>query len=98
MEDLQDTVVKIPASDVLIVLGDFNARVGSSVAEDDLWTGVCGKHGVGACNEAGMKFLEFYAVNQFTIMNTCMVYQEGYPSGDVETSGNEAITLCGDAY
>ena len=27
MEDLQDTVEEIPASDVLIVLGDFNARL-----------------------------------------------------------------------
>ena len=44
---------------------------------------------VGACTEAGMKFVEFCAV---TVMNTCMVCQEGHPSGDVETSDNKAIT------
>ena len=70
MEDLQDTVDKVPMSDVLLLLGDFNARVGSSVADDDVWRGVRGRHGVGVCNEAGERFLEFCAVNQFTIMNT----------------------------
>ena len=69
-EDLQDTVDKIPTSDVLLLPGDFNARVGCSVADGDVWRGVRGRHGVGCCNEAGEKFLEFYAVNQFTIMNT----------------------------
>ena len=71
-EDLQDTVDKIPTSDVLLLLGDFNARVGCSVA-GDVWRGVRGRHGVGCCNEAGEKFLEFCAVNQFTIMSTWFV-------------------------
>ena len=61
---------KIPSSDVLLLLGDFNARVGCSVADGDVWKGVRGQHGVGCCNEAGERFLEFCAVNQFTIMNT----------------------------
>ena len=29
-----------------------------------------GRHGVGCCNEAGEKFLEFCAVNQFTVIST----------------------------
>lgn len=69
MEDLQDAIDKIPTSDVLLLLGDFNACVGCS-ADDDVWRGVRGRHGVGCCNEAGERFLEFCAVNQFTIMNT----------------------------
>ena len=69
MDNLQDTVDKIPASDVLMLLGDFNARDGSS-GDDDLWLGVRGRHGVGVCNEAGERFLEFCALNQFSIMNT----------------------------
>ena len=52
MDNLQDTVDKIPASDVLILLGDFNARIGSG-GDDDLWLGVRSRHGVGVCNEAG---------------------------------------------
>ena len=52
MDNLQDTVDKIPASDVLMLLGDFHARVGSG-GDYDLWLGVRGRHGVGVCNEAG---------------------------------------------
>ena len=71
MEDLQETIHMVPASDVLLLLGDFNAHVGaSSVSDDDLWRGVRGKYGVGVCNEAGERFLEFCAVNDFTIMKT----------------------------
>ena len=65
MDDLQDTVDKISPSDVLLLLGDFNARVGSGRG-DDLWLGVHGRHGVGECNKAGERFLEFCTLNQFT--------------------------------
>ena len=36
-----------PAADVLILLGDFNSRVGSSRGNNDLWQDIRGKHGVG---------------------------------------------------
>ena len=39
-EDLEDTVDKIPTSDVLLLLGDCNARVRCSVADGDVWRGV----------------------------------------------------------
>ena len=61
---------KIPTSDLLLLLGDFNARVVCSTADGYVWRGVRGRHGVGCCNEAGGTFLEFCAVNQFMIMNT----------------------------
>lgn len=40
----------IPASDKLVLLGDFNARVGR---ESTLWNRVIGKEGVGSCNTNG---------------------------------------------
>ena len=36
-EDLQDIVDKFPTSDVVLFLGNFNARVGCSVADGDVW-------------------------------------------------------------
>ena len=56
MDDLQN---QIPSGDIFILLGDFNECVGKSDAEDDNWKGVGGKHGLGSCNEAGEKSLEF---------------------------------------
>ena len=38
--------------------------------ENDVWREVRVRHGVGSCNEAGERFLEFCAVNGLTIMNT----------------------------
>ena len=52
MDDLQDAIDRTPASDILLLLGDFNARVGKSTADDDEWREVRGGHGVGCCNAA----------------------------------------------
>ena len=46
-------VNEIPTSDVMLFLGDLNARVGSAIGSNDVWRGVRGRHGVGRCNQAG---------------------------------------------
>ena len=38
-EDLQDTLDKVPIQDRLVLLGDFNARVGVRKSGDNLWQG-----------------------------------------------------------
>ena len=53
MEDLQDVVNEIPTSDVMLFLGNLNARVGSAIGSNDVWRGVRGRDGVGRCNQAG---------------------------------------------
>ena len=70
MEELQDVLDKVPSSDLLLLLGDFNARVGCSDTNGELWRGIRGRYGIGAGNEAGDRLLEFCAVNQLTVMNT----------------------------
>ena len=68
--DLQNTVDKVPVSDVLVLLGDFNARVGRRDPGSDLWQEALGLHGLNERNAAGKEFLEFCATNRFIIMNT----------------------------
>ena len=48
-EDLQDLLELPPKKDVLFMIGDWNAKVGSQETP-----GVTGKFGLGMWNEAGM--------------------------------------------
>ena len=53
-EDLQDLLELTPAKDVLFIIGDWNAKVGSQETP-----GVTGKFGLGIRNEAGQGLIEF---------------------------------------
>ena len=68
-DDLQDTIDRIPHNDILVMLGDFNARVGVLDTGNNLWQGVIGKHGLSERNLVGEECLEFCALNQLSIMN-----------------------------
>lgn len=52
-----------PADDKVIVLGDFNGRVGRN---SEAWKGVLGMHGVGNCNDNSSLQLEFCAEQEMT--------------------------------
>ena len=64
-EDLQDLLELTPKKDVLFIIGDWNAKVGSQ----DM-PGVTGKFGFGAQNEAGQGLIEFCQENALVIANT----------------------------
>ena len=53
-EDLQDLLELTPKKDVLFIIGDWNAKVGSQETP-----GVTGKLGLGMWNEAGQRLIEF---------------------------------------
>ena len=64
-EDLQDLLEVTPKKDVLFILGDWNAKVGSQGT-----SGVTGKFDLGMQNEAGQKLIEFCQENALVIANT----------------------------
>ena len=64
-EDLQDLLELTPKRDVLFMIGDRNAKVGSQEIP-----GVTGKFGLGVQNEAGQKLTEFCQENALVIANT----------------------------
>ena len=53
-EDLQDFLGLTPKNDVLFIIRDWNAKVGSQEIP-----GVTGKFGLGVQNEAGQRLIEF---------------------------------------
>ena len=64
-EDLQDLLELIPPKDVLFIIGDWNAKVGSQETP-----GVTGKFALGMQNEAGQRLVEFCQENALVTANT----------------------------
>ena len=64
-EVLQDLLELTPQKDVLYIIGDWNAKVGSQEIP-----GVTGKSGLGVQNKAGQMLIEFFQENPLFIANT----------------------------
>ena len=64
-EDLQDLLELTPQKNVLFIIGDWNAKVGSQETP-----GVTGKFNLGVQNEAGQRLIEFCQENALVIANT----------------------------
>ena len=64
-KDLPDLLELTPKKDVLCIIGDWNAKVGSQEI-----TGVTRKSGLGVQNEGGQRLTEFCQENTLIIANT----------------------------
>ena len=64
-EDLQDLFELTPKKDVLFIIGDWNAKVGSQETP-----GVTGKFGLGIQNEVGQRLIEFCQEKALVLANT----------------------------
>ena len=64
-ENLQDLLELTPKKEVLFMIGDWNAKVGSQETPE-----VTGKFGLGIRNEAGQRLIEFWLENALIIKNT----------------------------
>ena len=70
-EDLQDLLELIPKKDILFIIGDCNAKVGSQQTP-----GVKGKFGLGIWNEEGQRLRDFCQENALVITNTLFQQQK----------------------
>ena len=61
-EDLQDLLELTPQKDVIFIIGDWNATVGSQKIP-----GITGKFGLGVQNEAGQNLTKFCQKNTLVI-------------------------------
>ena len=64
-EDLKDLLELKLLKDVIFIIGDWNAKVGSQETP-----GVTGKFGLGVQDEAGQRLIEFCQENALVIANT----------------------------
>ena len=63
-EDLQDLLELTPKKDVVFIIEDWNAKVGSQEIP-----GLTGKFGLGVQKEAGQRLTEFCQENALVIIN-----------------------------
>ena len=69
-DNLQVFLKLTPNKDVLFILGDWNAKVGSQEI-----SGVTGKFGLEVQNEAGQRITEFFQENTLVVANTLFQQQ-----------------------
>ena len=66
-EQLDAVIAAVPKSEQLIILGEFNTRVGTS---HHIWSGVIGQQGTGKCNSNGLQLLQTCSVHEIVTTNT----------------------------
>ena len=96
-EDLQDLLELTPKKDVLFIIWDWNAKVGSQ----DI-PGITGKFGLGVQNEAGQRLIEFCQENTLVIANTLFLQHKRrlytWTSPDDQCQNLTDYTLCGQRW
>lgn len=65
---LQSTIENILKDDMILIMGDFNARVGAQ--QQQTAHGIIGPNTVDKLNENGRRLLDFCSINDLIICNT----------------------------
>ena len=87
-EDIQHLLELTPKKDVLLILGDWNAKVRSQEIK-----GRTGKFGLGVQNEAGQRLIEFCQENKVVITNTLFQQHKGDSAHGHYEMGNARLIM-----
>ncbi len=91
-DSLQQALSEIPSGDSFVLLGEFSARVGSRM-DDDEWWYVRGPCGYGKLNEAGKELLSVLSANKATVYNSWFEKRDIYLQTDLAASVLQAVAL-----
>ena len=72
---LKGTLRNIPSTDKLLLIGDFNARIGR---ENDKWLSALGKYGIGKCNSNGELILALCTEFDLIVTNTMFKQKDAH--------------------
>ena len=72
-DNLQKKVDEIDRRDILMIMGDWNAKIGT---DRETWPSTIGQYGFGVANERGQRLLEFCCTNQLCITNTYFKHKD----------------------
>ena len=67
-EELEATLAKAPKKDLIVIQGDWNAKIGPDAYTN--WAGTVGRFGIGTTNDRGLRLLEFANAHKLTLANT----------------------------
>ncbi|KAK0151713.1 Craniofacial development protein 2 [Merluccius polli] len=74
-QSLDEALCKIPKTDKIFMLGDFNAQVGQN---SRIWSGVLSRHGIGHAKSNGMRLRTLCSKHSLTITNTIFQQKAKY--------------------
>ena len=67
-DQLQEVIYNSPKKDILVVQGDWNAKIGEGARKN--WKETCGEYCNPETNERGLRLLEFVSYNNLKVANT----------------------------
>ena len=67
-DQLQEVLDEVPKKDIIVIQGDWNAKIGEDASRD--WQGTSGPYCNSTTNERGLRLLEFASYNDLKLMNT----------------------------
>lgn len=83
-EQLQATLDKVPKHDLIVVMGDLNAKVGES---NEGCEDIMGIHGIGTINDNGDRLVSFAAFNNLIITGTIFPHRIGHKQTWISPDG-----------